>query len=120
MYSTRNVLMIAIYKRDWYCVLLYVDLLCRDSKAFRERLNEIRIWAGFTQEEAAAVLGVVRPTHSYYELDRTTLKVPDLKILVVPFYGDINYPGRLYPDERLLQRSHGTHDLNQKIGLCPR
>lgn len=52
-----------------------------DSKAFGERLNEIRIWAGFTQEEAAAVLGVVRPTYSYYELGRTTLKVPDLKIL---------------------------------------
>ena len=32
-----------------------------DSKALGEWLNEIRLWAGFTQAEAAEALGVVRP-----------------------------------------------------------
>lgn len=44
-----------------------------------ERLRELRIKCGFTQNQIAKILNIDRSTYSYYEIGKTT---PDISMLV--------------------------------------
>ncbi len=47
-------------------------------KALRENLRKFRTEADYSQEEIARLLGVTRPTYTYYETGKTTPSVTDL------------------------------------------
>ena len=50
-------------------------------RTLRENLREFRVQSGRSQEEVAKVLGVTRPTYTYYETGKTTPSVEDLYLL---------------------------------------
>ncbi|MCI1965958.1 MAG: helix-turn-helix domain-containing protein [Oscillospiraceae bacterium] len=55
-----------------------------------ERLRELRIKSGYTQNQIAKILNIDRSTYSYYELGKTTPDVSALIILAKVFNISIN------------------------------
>ena len=65
-----------------------MNFVCHDTKVRRicllklrinERLRELRVKSGYTQNQIAKILNIDRSTYSYYEIGKTT---PDISVLV--------------------------------------
>lgn len=50
-------------------------------RRLRENLRKFRSEEGYSQEEVAQLLGVSRPTYTYYETGHTTPGIEDLYLL---------------------------------------
>lgn len=55
-----------------------------------ERLRELRIKSGYTQNQIARILNIDRSTYSYYEIGKTTPDVSSLMVLAKVFNIPIN------------------------------
>lgn len=72
----------------------------------RNNLRRLRLACGFTQSNIAAVLGISRPTYSYYEIGKTT---PDMETLakLANIYG-VSFEQLTMPEE---QPDVGPHKM---------
>lgn len=83
-------------------------------------LHDLRVSAGFSQENVAAALGVSRPTYTYYELGKTVPSAVMLgklalifKIPVEVFFDPSRFP-KLPSEKKCQKRVRGSSVWHRK------